>query len=413
MPEVCTFTSSSRVHRVGPFRFVYRLANLDEFCDHGFLVAMGHFSQAIGLGDAFHRFIHLKMRARRHDPVDKLLTFFISLVDGCGYTSDIGDKLCPYPSVATAWGLVTGFADQGLVNDTLHALKPEHLRQIEDLFQDLFQHNSLALRQPLAAPLVVDVDLMGIPLSRKSFFVEGAEAGYFPQGPGHEGLQFAAAFIGEGFREVLGGHLAPGSAHILSQWPALLEIIQRRLGRPQPRRELLRQHADLLEAEANRLTTQVITADRKVINLWEKVGAQLRKAEKHQARIAELEKRSRRLPQRASKYQEQITEEQRLSAWYQKRMEQSRAEILSRRDRAGAWQKRAQELQQEAARLRTLAQEPLEAFVPRFIILRGDSHTGTAEVVTTLCELGCFFVLKGYSPETAVMLAREITDAND
>jgi len=413
MPEECTFTNSSRTRRVGALQFIYRLANLDEFCDHGLLVAMGHFAQAIGLPDAFHRFIHLKMKKIRHDPVDKLLTFFISLVDGCGYTSDIDTALRPYPPIATAWGLPTGFADQGLVNDTLHALQPEHLGQIKELFQYLFQHNSLALRQPMSTPLIVDVDLMGIPLSRKSFLMEGAEAGYFPQGPGHEGLQFAAAFIGEGFREVLGGHLAPGSAHILSQWPELLKIIQRRLGRPQPRRALLRQHADLLEAEAKRLTERAMATDRKIISLWEKVSAHLHKAEMHQARIAELEGRGRRLPQRASQYQKQIAEEERLIARHQQLMEQNRAHILSRRDQAGTDQKRAQELQQEALRLRTLAQERPESFVPRFIILRGDSHSGTAAVVTDLYEAGYYFVFKGYSTDTAVMLAQEIPDPND
>jgi hypothetical protein len=413
MPEECTFTNSRRIRQVGAVRFVYRLANLDEFSDRGLLIAMGHFAQAIGVGEAFHRHIQLNMRMKCHAPVDKLLTFFISLVDGCGYTSDIDDQLRPYPAVATAWGLATGFADQGLVNDTLHALKPEHLVQIEELFQELFQHHSLSLRQPLASPLVADVDLMGLPLSRKSLYVEGATAGYFVQGPGHEGLQFAAVFIGEGFREVLGGHLAPGNAHILAQWPGLLAILQRRLGRPQPRRALLQQHVVLQEAEAHRLLTQAHTTDRQVITRWEQVGAQLRKLEKHQARLADLEQRSHRFPQRAARYQEQMTEEQRLIAGYQSRVERNRATIQARQDQIAARQQQAQGLQQEAARLRALAQEPPAAFVPRFIIVRADSHMGTAAIVTVLCELGYFFVVKGYNPDTAHMLAQEITNPQD
>jgi hypothetical protein len=106
------------------------------------------------------------------------------------------------------------FAGQGAVNGTLHVLTWEHVQQIEQVFQFLFERNSLALQQSREEPLVVDLDTKGLPVSPRSRRFEWAERGYFPGGRNQKGLQFSAAFIGAELREVLGGHLAPGYAHL-------------------------------------------------------------------------------------------------------------------------------------------------------------------------------------------------------
>jgi hypothetical protein len=239
----------SRTLQVGEIKFEYLIMPQGDYVDTGLLVAMGHLAQEIGLPAAFRRFIHLKQKQLRYDPIDKLLTFFISLVDGCDYTSDINQRLKPYPALAQAWGL-TEFAGQNAVNGTLHALKWEHLQQIEQVFQLLFEQNSLALRQSLQDPLVVDIDMKGLAVSPRSKRFEWAERGYFPNQRNQKGLQFSAAFIGAEFREVLGGHLAPGYAHVTHNLPAILQLVEKRLGTPPRRGDLLKQRARLLQAEA-------------------------------------------------------------------------------------------------------------------------------------------------------------------
>ena len=110
-----------RTLQVGEITFEYLVVPQADYVDTGLLAAMGHLAQEIGVPAAFRHFIHLKQKRLRYDPVDKLLTFFISLVEGCGYTSDINQRLKPYPALARAWDLPE-FAGQGAVNGTLHAV---------------------------------------------------------------------------------------------------------------------------------------------------------------------------------------------------------------------------------------------------------------------------------------------------
>jgi len=91
-----------RTLQVGAVTFEYLIIPHSDYVEVGLLAAVGHFAQEIGLPTAFRQFIHLKQKQIRYDPVDKLLTFFVSLVDGCGYTSDINHRLKPYPALARA-----------------------------------------------------------------------------------------------------------------------------------------------------------------------------------------------------------------------------------------------------------------------------------------------------------------------
>ena len=185
-------TAPCRTLQVGAITFEYRIVPLGDYVEDGLMIAMGHFAQEIGLPAAFRHFIQIEQKRVRHDPLDKLLTFFISLVEGCGYTSDINQRLKPYPALAQAWTL-PAFAGQSAVNGTLHVLKWKHLQQIEQVFQFLFERNSFALRQPRDEPLVVDMDTKGLPVSPRSHRFEWAERGYFPGGPNQKGLQFSAS----------------------------------------------------------------------------------------------------------------------------------------------------------------------------------------------------------------------------
>ena len=79
----CTLTNEAcRILQVGAVTFEYLIVPHSDYVDAGLLVALGHFAQEIGLPTAFRQFIHLKQKQIRYAPVDKLLTFFVSLVDG-------------------------------------------------------------------------------------------------------------------------------------------------------------------------------------------------------------------------------------------------------------------------------------------------------------------------------------------
>jgi len=403
-------TDLSRTLDGGGVTYEYVLVAMDEYTPDGLLVPMGHLAQQIGLPAAFRHFIKLKQKRIRHDPVDKLLTFFVSLVDGCGYTSDINSKLKPFRSVAQAWTLPE-FAGQNLVNATLHTLEWEHVQQIEEVFQHLFRRNSLALRQPPGQPLVVDVDTKGLTVSPQSERFEWATLGYFPKGKGQKGLQFSAAFVGDNFREVLGGCLAPGYAHVTYQLPALLDLIEKRLGSPPRRSDLLLLRAQQLQTQAQVAREAVAAGQNRISETHAHLVTLRQQVDAHQREIQALQARGQRWPERQEALQAQIAaHERQLERCRQRReADQKRLQRLTEQVREAARQ--AALADEEAQGLLTLAQTPLLFGQARLIILRGDASVGSGDLVTIVMERGYLFVFKGRDARTARKLAEPITAA--
>jgi hypothetical protein len=344
-------------------------------------------------------------------PLDKLLTFFISLVEGCGYTSDINQRLKPYPALAQAWTLLA-FAGQSAVNGTLHVLKWKQLEQIEQVFQFLFERNSLALRQSRQEPLVVDIDTKGLPVSPRSRRFEWAERGYFPGGPNQKGLQFSAAFIGAGCREVLGGHLAPGYAHLTHGLPATrsVQLIEKRLGPPLRRGDSrsVQQHAHLLDVEAKQQLGRATMCDRHVQQSYVHLRTLQLRIGAHQAQIQAVKARIQRLPKRARRLKRQI-------AVHQAKIRRDHRRAKSDHQQIEQWQHRAQQAREEAdvlregsRNLRRLAETPVELGRVRLVVLRADSSLGAGDTITIMIEHGYLLVVKGRNARTAQNLAKLI-----
>ncbi len=411
MNNDCTLpTELRRTLQVNAVTFEYALGALGEYVDAGLLVALGHFAHQIGLPAAFRHFVHINQKQIRHDPADKLLTFFVSLVDGCGYTSDINTALKPYPALAQAWTL-PAFAGQNVVNETLHLLTWTHVQQIDQVFQFLFEQVSLARQQPRDVPLIVDVDMMGLRVSPGSHSIEWAELGYFPHGKGQQGLQFSAAFIGANFREVLGGHLAPGYAHILNQMPALLQLIEKRLGAPPRRGDLLRQRARLLQTQARACQAHAERCDASIQQRYQQISARQARARVHQSQMDALKARMRRLPKRARRLQKPLAAHQTKLRWYRQQERAALKEIERLRQRAARWRRETATLREEARALLELTECPVALGQTRLILLRGDAGLGIADTVTVLSERGYLFVLKGRDPRTAQKLADSVARA--
>jgi hypothetical protein len=412
MNNDCTLPNElRRTLQVNAITFEYTLGDLGEYVDTGLLVAMGHFAHQIGLPALFRHFIQLKQKKLRHDPIDKLLTFFVSLVDGCGYTSDIDTVLKPYPALAHAWTL-PGFAGQRVVNETLHLLTWSQVKQIDQVFQTLFEQQSLARQQPRNVPLIVDVDTMGLRVSPGSHTIEWAELGYFPKAKGQKGLQFSAAFIGANFRECLGGLLAPGYAHILNQMPALLELIERRLGSPPRRGDLLRQRVRQLQAQARTCEATAARYTDRIQHRYQQISARQARAGVHQEQRDALKARMRRLPKRAKRLQKSLAHHQARLRWYRQREREDLKAIERWREQAVRSQREAAALRDEAQALLELAAQPVALGKSRLILLRGDAGLGTADTITILCERGYLFVLKGRDPRTAHKLVNLVKPAD-
>ncbi len=400
-------TEPGRILQVGQTTFEYLVVPLGEYVDAGLMTALGHFAQEIGLPHAFRHFVQIRQKQIRYAPLDKLLTFFISLVEGCGYTSDINHRLKPYPALARAWDLPE-FAGQNAVNGTLHTLTWAHVQQIEQVFQFLFERNSLALRQSRQEPLVVDIDTKGLPVSPRSRRFEWAERGYFPHGRNQKGLQFSAAFIGAGFREVLGGHLAPGYAHVTHNLPAILQLIEKRLGPPPRRADLLRQRAGLLQAEAKVCTQRAATAEQSIQHGYDQRHICQIRVTQHQAQIQALKARIQRLPKRGRKLKRQIAAHQDQIRHARRREKRHQQQIERWQQQAGRARQEAELLREGSHNLIALAETPVTIGQVRLIVLRADSGLGTGETITVMLERGYLVVVKGRDARTARKLAAAI-----
>jgi hypothetical protein len=400
-------TELRRTLHINAVTFEYTLGDLGEYVDAGLLVGMGHFAHQIGLPAMFRHLVQIKQKKLRHDPIDKLLTFFVSLVDGCGCTSDITTALKPYPTLAPAWTL-PGFAGQNIGNETLHLLPWTHVKQIEQVFQGLFEQQRLARQQPRDVPLIVDVDTMGLRVSPGSHSIEWAELGYFPKATGQKGLPFSAAFIGAHFREVRGGFLAPGYAHILHQMPALLDLIEKRLGTPPRRGDLLRQRARQLQAQSREYHARATRDEASLQHRYQHISARQKRAGVHQAQMAALKARIRRWPKRAKRLKKSVTTHQARQRWYRQR-ERADVQAIERvRQRSAQAHREVAALNEEARALLERAAQPVALGQSRLILWRGDAGLGTADTLTILSERGYLFILKGRDPRTAHKVANSV-----
>lgn len=335
----------------------YKLANFDDVSITGFLVPTGHYAQKIGLIDLFKEHLKIKMKTVHHTPVEKIIELFVSMIAGCPDIKTINNRLVPDKLAATAW-CQKQFADQSRVSEVLHRITPENLLQLEEIFQTLFCQQSHARRHPPNEWLIVDVDMTGLQVSPSSSTYEGATFGYMQKGKG-KGYKLTCPYSGGEFGEVFGGLLDPGSAHCATKLNDLLLLIEKRVGSPPISLAKYRGRIQPL------LTQAKILEDR----------AQRREEEASRARKSQrrsiLELRSKRL--------------------------RIRAELL---------REEASQALHNAQSLDTLRQHNSR----RGILIRGDAGFGTIEDVMLLIELGYDFLLKGYSPHTARVLAKGVAD---
>jgi len=336
----------------------YELANFDDFSITGFLVPTGHYAQKIGLIDLFKQRLKIKMKTIHHTPVEKIIELFVSMISGCPDIKTVNNRLVPDKLAATAW-CQKQFADQSQASLVLHRITPENLLQLEEIFQTLFHEQSLARRHPRNKWLVVDVDMTGLPVSPSSRTYERATFGFMQKEKG-KGYKLTCPYTGGEFGEVFGGLFDPGSAHCATKLTDLLLLIEKRVGSPpsslakyKTRIQPLLTQAKILENRARRREKEAS------------------RARKHERRSI-LERRSKRL--------------------------YSRAEIL----------------REEAAQALKTSQsfDTLRHHNPRrAILIRGDAGFGSIENSTLLIELGYNFLLKGYSPHTARVLAQGVAES--
>lgn len=339
---------------------LFLLGNFEHISITGFLIPCGLYAQKIGLFEVFEKHLKIDMKKVRYSPIDKVIELFVSIIAGCPDNKTINNRLVPDRLSASAWNLEK-FADQSQINILLHRVNKENLQQLEETYQEIFAAHSLAARYPKNKILTVDLDMTGLAVSPTSTTYEGAEFGHMDKKTGKsKGYQFSVAYIAQEVREVLGGVVDPGNVHCSTRLPQLIQLIERRIGRPPIRRTShMAAHLKALKENLQKIETRVrnqqcaLYAARKI----SRIGSLKRWISKNQRRIASLTAEIKEVETRYYSY------------------------LHDRHLNSG-----------------------------RLIVIRADAGYGTAENAAYLFEAGYEFLLKGYSPKTSQKLAQDIAE---
>lgn len=135
--------------------------------------------------------LKLIQKSIRYTPPEKLLTCLVSLLSGCRTIAQIDSRLRPDQVLATAWGL-PAFAQQSTVADTLDSFTELNVAQLRAAIQRIYLREGHALQHDYqtAGPLILDIDLTGLPASK---LAEGSCKGYFCGKKGLTGGNWSAS----------------------------------------------------------------------------------------------------------------------------------------------------------------------------------------------------------------------------
>jgi hypothetical protein len=389
-----------------------------QLTQHALLVAWGHFAQSLDVVPQFLT-VPIPQKTVHAAPVSKLLTLFLGLLTGCEYLSDLSLGSTPIsrdPVVAAAWGLPT-LASTSAVSRTLAACTPASfhaLQQVVDRLTAPFLQQALTALRAQQAPLQLDVDLTGRPVSSTSQTYPGAAFGYM-DGEIRLGYQLAAICLHtpQYGRLWLVGHHHSGDTVSTTCLSALLAAAETRLG-CHPRRR-----TELLQARIATQQIQLAAAAQGATTLATQVRTLHTRREEVHALQQQLRRRITRLtadpisPQQAGPFGALTQAQQQLAAVDQRaaRLMQQVAQLLDRQRQVQAQihqlQTALQSLQARHAEL--AAANAAQPDAPR-CRLRMDAGFCSGETLTRVLELGYEVETKAGARAAAALRARITPD---
>lgn len=154
----------------------FSLAQLDSYTRFAPLVALGYFIREQELLSPLFSRIKFPTHLHTVHPTAALIDLWVSILAGCRSVSQINTQIRPDRLLAQAWGREC-FCEQSTIARVLDACQSEQVSQLRAGIQAVHRWIGQATRHPWElAPLVVDIDLTGLPAGRQA---EGSTKGYF------------------------------------------------------------------------------------------------------------------------------------------------------------------------------------------------------------------------------------------
>jgi hypothetical protein len=155
----------------------FRLSSLEGMTKFAPLIALGFACrEQDSFSPIFSRLTFPKGMHIEH-PENALMTLWVSLLSGCRSVSQINTAIRPDLTLAQAWGQ-TRFIEQSTVARILDQIKAGQVEQLREGVEHVYNWLGQALNHDWAEPLLVDIDLTGLPSSSNA---EGSTKGYFSE----------------------------------------------------------------------------------------------------------------------------------------------------------------------------------------------------------------------------------------
>jgi hypothetical protein len=167
---------------------------------------LGSYLRLVGFFQPLEQTVHLKQKALKYTPIQKVEMLFVALLAGAQAVSHVGTSLRVDPALQRAFGL-PGCADQSGIAATLDVAREGDVAALREAIAASFRRYGEAVHHDFGnAVLVLDLDLSPLPSSKSA---EGSERGYMGRcrsKTGRKLVRVRAAATGEiVFEEVLTG----------------------------------------------------------------------------------------------------------------------------------------------------------------------------------------------------------------
>jgi hypothetical protein len=393
--------------------------SLEATTEHGWLVVMGHFAQALGLVEGLGK-VPLEQRKGPDEtkPQTKLVEFLVAILAGIEYLQDLNQGAQPIakdPTIAEAWGQ-TIFRHYSQVSRTLEVADEETLAAVVAVLRQVSEpyFQRVVLEEvKREGQLTIDIDLTGRQVSPTSTDYPEADFGWMDD-------------------QVSKGYQAAITSLVSEQWQRLLLSLQRYPGRtlsaeclptavreveellqvrPRRRVELVQARRQEMMVQLDHLHSQGEHNQQKQNALWLRIRAAKAEVKHHQAEVTKLEAeyRSKDWPERP----------------YSQLAKSRRKLVAAQKREARAWRDLTK-LQHQMARLDPQIRAEQEALLaldewlasldtdnmanpnPVSIVVRIDAGFSTGLNLAWLIEMGYIVLTKAHHSSSTDTLRRRL-----
>jgi hypothetical protein len=177
--------------------------------DHALLCLLGQKARELKLLEPLHQLVKIDQKTLLHSPTEKLVDAMLAIACGAEAMSEINTVLRADPALSRAWGR-QGCADQSSVQQTLSTCSEINISQMQQVLAHIYHKmGRAALHDYTTGPLILDIDLTGLPCSKN---YEAASKGYFANSKkGTTGRQLIRVNASQ-YDEIVYQKVCPGNA---------------------------------------------------------------------------------------------------------------------------------------------------------------------------------------------------------